>query len=259
MSQNEIPLASIFQAVAKTLAENQGALNQADEANQNHGDHMVHTFKTIARSMQVKKGSSNSEALQYAAKQLGKSTQSNSGQLYAKGLAQAASQVAGKEVNTQAAMQILQALISGGQAPQQPAQSTGGDLLSTLLGSQAGGETSQSASGELLGTLLGNLTGSQQSQPQQDSQDGSGMLGDLLGALTGSGNANSGTDKGLDAGDLLNAGMAFMQSRQSGKSNQEALLQAFLSASGMGGSAHRAKSTQLVVNTFLQALASAGK
>ena len=57
-------------------------------------------------------------------------------------------------------------------------------------------------------------------------------------------------------GDLLNAGMAFMQAKQSGGSTATALIQAFVAGSGMGNSNHRTQSTQLVVNSFLQALGS---
>jgi len=78
----------------------------------------------------------------------------------------------------------------------------------------------------------------------------------LLGGLTGGGNAqaNTNSDNGLDLGDLVNAGMAYMQAKQSGGTNATALLQAVLAGSGMGNSNHRAQSTQLVANSFLQAL-----
>jgi hypothetical protein len=50
-----------------------------------------------------------------------------------------------------------------------------------------------------------------------------------------------------------------MQAKQQGGSTAQALIQAFMSASGMGKSADRTQSTQLVVNSFLQALASSKK
>lgn len=261
MPQSGVPLASIFQAVSKTLVENQKTLNQADERNGDHGDNMVKTFQAITSALQEKESSSNDAALAYAAKQLSQNTTSGSGQLYAQGLAQAANQMKGKELDSQAAMQLLQTLIGGGQSPQQPAQATGGDALDALLGGlMGGGQTQQpqqsSGSGDMLGALLGGLAGS--AQPQQQSQQGSGdVLGGLLGGLTGSGSANAGLSDGLDMGDLLNAGMAFMQAKQSGGSNAQALIQALLAGSGMGGAAHRQQSTQLVVSSFLQALASA--
>lgn len=85
------------------------------------------------------------------------------------------------------------------------------------------------------------------------------MLSTLLGGLTGSQSGSSGSGGGLDLGDLVNAGMSYMQAKQQGGSTAQALIQAFMSASGMGKSADRTQSTQLVVNSFLQALASSKK
>ena len=53
--------------------------------------------------------------------------------------------------------------------------------------------------------------------------------------------------------------MAFMQARQSGGNTMTALVQAFMAASGMGNSAGRQQSTQIVVNSFLQALSQGAK
>jgi hypothetical protein len=268
MAQNRVDLASIFQSVTQTLAQNQQTLNQADEYNQDHGTNMVHTFQTITNSLQQKQGKSDSTALAYAAKNLAKGTTSSSGQLYAQGLSQAATKFKGKQVDTQGAMQLLQTLISGGQSSQQAPQSSGGDMLGTLLGQLTGGAQSQpsgtpQAGGDMLSTLLGGLAGGAQpqSQPQPSgaAQPGGDMLSTLLGGLTGGGNTSTGSGSGLDLGDLLNAGMSYMQAKQSGGSTAEALVQAFTAASGMGNSAHRTQSTSLVVNSFLQALAASRK
>jgi len=263
MPQNRVELASLFQAVTQTLAQNQQALNQADEINKNHGTNMVQTFQTITRSLQAKQGKSDSTALDYAAKQLAKNSTSGSGQLYAQGLAQAANQFKGKQVDSKGAMQLLQTLIGGGQSGQQAQPSAGGDLLGSLLGGITGGEQPQQQAsqpgGDLLGALLGGMAGGEQPQ-QQASQPGGDMLGGLLGGLTGSGSTSSGTQQGgLDLGDLLNAGMSFMQAKQSGGSTMQALVQAFAAASGMGGSVHRTQSTELVVSSFLQALGGLSK
>ena len=267
MTQSGLQLASIFSQVAQTMVQNQQSLNQADEVNQDHGDNMVNTFQTIASALQQKQGSSNSDALAYAASKLTQSTTSSSGQLYAQGLSQAATQLKGQELNPQTAMQLLQTLIGGGQTSQPGVQPAGGDLLGSLLGGLTGeqSQTQQSQSGgDMLGSLLGSLAGADggQTQPQQTGQTGGDMRGALLGGLAGgntAGNTASGTaNSGLDMGDLLNAGMAFMQAKQGGQSNVQAAMQAFMAASGMGGSAHRTQSTQLVVSSFLNALG-AGK
>jgi hypothetical protein len=239
MADNSSLLTNIFQAVTKTLAANQQMLNQADDQNHDHGTNMVQTFQTITQSLEKKQGSPESAALAYASQQLSKETTSGSGKLYAQNLANAASQLKCQTIDPQAAIQLLQTLIGSGQTTpqQQPA--------------------AQPAGGDLLGALLGGLTGGGQQQPQQQqaSQPASGdLLGSLLGGLNSSGTPQTNTDNGLDMGDLLNAGMAFMQAKQSGGSNAAALLQAVVAGSGMGNTNHRTQSTQLVASSFLQAL-----
>jgi hypothetical protein len=301
MANNSELLANIFQAVTRTLVENQQTLDQADEQNHDHGTNMVKTFQTITRSIEKKKTSPGSEALAYAAQRLTKEATSGSGKLYAQGLTNAATQLKGQTINPKSAIQLLQTLIGGGQPMQQQQQipqsgggdllgtllgglvggsqpmqqqqqipqSGGGDLLGTLLGGLAGGDqpaqqqqASQTGGGDLLGALLGGLAGGEQPQPQQQAAQPAGgdLLGSLLGGLTGAGNAQANTgsggssNSGLDMGDLLNAGMAFMQAKQSGGSTAAALLQAILAGSGMGNANHRQQSTQLVAGSFLQAL-----
>ncbi len=263
MPQSSVDLANIFQSVTQALAENQQALNQADEYNQDHGTNMVQTFQTITNALEQKKGSSASTALNYAAKQLSMNATSGSSQLYAQNLAQAAGQFKGKSMDTQGAVQLLQMLIGGGQAAPSAAQPDGGDMLGSLLGGFAGGESSSAqqapqGGNDMLGALLGGLTGGGMPQQQQTAQGGDDMLGTLLGGLTGAGGTGTGTGGGLQDGlgmdDLLNAGMAYFQAKQSGGSNTQAVVQALLAGSGMGNSVHRNESTQIVVNTFMQAL-----
>ncbi len=282
-----IELGSLFQTVTRDLVKNQQTLNQADGYNQNHGDNMVRTFQTITKAVKLKQkqGSSDSAALAYAAKRLTKSSTSQSAQLYAQGLTRAATQLQGKQVDQRTGMQLLQTLIGGGQATSGSSQALqggdmlssllgglagssasqgneptqGGDLLSSLLGGLAGGAEQQGASsqgGDLLGSLLGGMAGGTQQQSQQSSASSQGgdLLGSLLGGLTGGSGSGSGLQDGLDLGDLLSVGMAYMQYKQQGKSTFEALIQAFMKMSGMGGSKDRTQSTQVVVSSFLQAL-----
>ena len=291
MSDN-IDLSTIFQTVTKELVKNQQSLNQADGYNQDHGDNMVRTFRTITRSINTKKkqGGSDSAALAYAAKRLSKSGTGQSAQLYTQGLTRAAAQLEGKQIDQRSGMQLLQTLIGGGQAASQTSQSSqGGDLVSSLLGGMMGSSQSQESSpaqgGDLLSGLLGGMMGSSQSQESTPAQggdllssllggmmggsepqtqqagaaQGGGLLGSLLGGLSGATGSGSGAglQDGLDIGDLLSVGMAFMQYKQQGKNTLEALVAAFMQMSGMGGSKDRTQSTELVVSSFLQALGSA--
>ncbi len=74
--------------------------------------------------------------------------------------------------------------------------------------------------------------------------------GGLLDSLVGS----FGGEDGLDMGDILNAGAAFLQSKQEGDSNLEAAIDAVISASKMGETPHRAQSSKLVADVLLKSL-----
>ena len=80
------------------------------------------------------------------------------------------------------------------------------------------------------------------------SKGAGGLLDSLVGSLGG--------EDGLDLGDILSAGAAFMQSKEEGDSNLEAAVDAVISASKMGETPHRAQSSKLVADTLLQTLMS---
>lgn len=103
------------------------------------------------------------------------------------------------------------------------------DLIQSLLGGGAG----QASGGDLLGSLLGGL-GAGEPSPQT-------------------------SDDGLDMGDLISAGKAFMQSQQQGGSAFESIIQAVISGGELGGSTHRAKSGELVGNTLMKVLGALGR
>jgi len=283
-SSSTIDLLKLFQTAGKTVASNRASMNQADEYNHDHGDNMVQIFNVITEAVKAKKSAEPADQLAYASELLRKQSQSGSAQLYSQGLANAAQKFQGKQVTRDNAVQLIQTLLGGGgaaQAAQPPAANAGGaDLLAALLG---GGQTGQQASGsagaELLGALLGGSQASQPSssgsgadllgallgggaaapgqQPAASAADGD-MLNSLLGGLLGGGGAQQGSD-GLDAGDLLSAGLSFMRARQQGKSTLEALVSAVLSGSQLNNSPYRSQSGQLVANALLQAVASMAK
>jgi hypothetical protein len=101
-----------------------------------------------------------------------------------------------------------------------------------LIQSLFGGEQAASPGGDLLGTLLGGG----QAAPQAGSQQ-----------------------EGIDLGDLLNAGMTFMNARQQGQDNLQAALTALMSAGPMAQKPHRQQSGQLVANALLQAISGMAK
>jgi len=78
------------------------------------------------------------------------------------------------------------------------------------------------------------------------SKGAGGLLDSLVGSLGG--------DDGLDLGDILSAGAAFMESKESGDSNLEAAMDAVIASSKMGESPHRTQSSRLVADVLLQTL-----
>ncbi|MDH3944665.1 MAG: hypothetical protein OEV06_11280 [Anaerolineae bacterium] len=110
----------------------------------------------------------------------------------------------------------------------------------------------QVTSGNAL-TLIQSLMGGGQAPPPVE--EPANPLGSLLSGLVGGGQAQE-DDSGFDAGDLLSAGMAFLTSKQSGKSDTEAIIDALISGSQMGSSAHRAQSGTLVTQTLLDVIGS---
>ena len=206
-------LSSLFGVAAQALAANQGALNQADAQNGNHGDKMVQMFNMLTQVMGEQKGASPTQQLNNASQYLSQHATSGSSKVYAQGLAQAAQQFQGqKSINPDNAMMLVQSLLGGGQlAPQQ----------------QMGGGA------DLLGSLLGAVTQSQQPQQQQDN--------------------------GIDAGDLLSAGMAFMNAKNQGQDNLQAGLSALMAAGPLGQSSHRHQSGQVVGNALMQAISAMAK
>lgn len=227
---NKINLASLFKTVTGTLADQKETLNQSDTYNHDHGDNMVEIFTVISQAMQAKRTASPADQLEYAS-QLLRQKQSGSAQVYAQGLSQASRQFQGqKQVTPDNAVTLIQALMGGGQAPAAQSQGGVGDLLGSLLG---GGNTAPQQSQSGVGDLLGSLLGGSTPQQAQNTQP-----------------ANA----GLDVGDLLNAGMTFMNTKAQGGNNAQALINALVTNSAMGNSAHRSQSGALVANTLLQAI-----
>ena len=83
------------------------------------------------------------------------------------------------------------------------------------------------------------------------SQGAGGLLDSLVGSFGG--------EDGLDLGDILSAGAAFMEAKESGDSNLEAAVDAVISASKMGESPHRAQSSKLLADVLLETLLSGAK
>lgn len=255
MSSTTLDLAKMFKAASKSLAENQTALNQADEYNHNHGDNMVEIFGLITRAMTAKKTAAPAEQLEYASQLVAKKGTSGSATAYAEGLSRAASQFNGRQVTAENAVELISALMGSG-ASQQQSGGSAMDLMGSLLGGS--GQTQESSPmGGLLESLLGGGAA-----PQSTSGGSGDMLGSLIGGLMGSDTSQKQSGSGgIDTGDLLNIGMQLFQAYQSGSGKSSgqgsglagSLLDMLLSGSAMGSSSHRTQSGKLVADALLTA------
>jgi hypothetical protein len=215
-----LDLSSLFGAAAQALTANQPALNQMDTENQNHGDNMVQTFNLITQALAGQSGGTPTQQLTHASQYLAAHADSGSAHVYSQGLAQAAQQMQGQPSLTPAnAGMLIQALLGDGTN-----SSGGADMLGSLLGGSQG----SSGGGDLLGGLLG-------------------------GVLTGQQAADKPAD-GLDLGDVLNAGLTFMNAKQQGQSTLQAALSAIMASGPMSQKPYRQQSGQVVANALLQAL-----
>ena len=216
-------LSTIFESVTAQLADKQSTLNEADEYNHDHGDHMVQIFSLIQNAVSEKSDQPVADQLSYASQMVEKETDSGSSKLYAQGLANAAKKFSGSELQPE----------------------TLGLLVKGLLNVEE--EPSQKPESNLLGSLLSGLTDNEE-EPSQEPE--SNLLGSLLSGLTGN-EGTSADEQKLGMDDLLHAGMAFFKAKQDGDSTTEALIGAFLAASPLGQSKHRAMSGSLVASSIM--------
>ncbi len=222
-SSQGIDLVQLFGAAAQALAANQSALNQADTLNGDHGDNMVQTFNLITQALASQKGAQPAKQLAYASQVLTQKATSGSSKVYAQGLAQAAQQFQGqKAVTPENGMALIQALLGGGSANTSPAASDGMDALQSLLGNASG-----SSSGSALDSLIDLAKGEQLD--------------------------------GQDIGNLIQAGMAFLNAKNQGQDTVQAAISALVSGGPLGGQPHRKQSGEVVAGALLQALSALGK
>jgi hypothetical protein len=126
--------------------------------------------------------------------------------------------------------------LMGGQPAQPQSSQAGGDPLASLLGAALGGggapgSQMPAGGGDPLAALLGAAMGQSQPPPPQS---GANVLNALMGmSQMGTQSAPQQGSGGLDLGDLLTAGMAFMQAKQQGADNMQAGMQALMA--GLAG------------------------
>jgi hypothetical protein len=140
----------------------------------------------------------------------------------------------------------------------QKSQSGSGTLYAQGLQRAAQEFTGKSVTPDNAGKLIQALLGAGQVQTPAPTAQGEDVLGSLLSSLVGGGqsqaSASTAGSKGFDAGDLLNAGLSYMQSKQQGKSDLESIIGAVVGSSSVGQEPYRAQSGTLVAQTLMSAI-----
>jgi membrane-bound inhibitor of C-type lysozyme len=236
MTRSSIDMAKLFGSVASKLLASKAELNKADTQNSDHGDNISQAFKVIASAVKASGNSPVSTQLSNASTALQQQVHSGSGAYYAQGLAQAATALQGQQtLTTDNMMTLVTSLVGGGLAPAlQPNQAQPADLL---------------------GGLLGGILGGGAAEPGQAAQPAQATSGDLLGGLLGglAGGASGGTNpQALDFGDLLNAGLGYMQAKGRGEDDLQAIVDGVIQASPLATNPARARSAQIIAGTILQ-------
>lgn len=128
-------LSTIFNSVTAQLTEQQSTLNEADDFNHDHGDHMVQIFSLIQNAVSKKSDQPIKEQLTYASHVVEKDADSGSAKLYAQGLAKAANNFTGKELQPDTLGLLVKSLLNvEEESPQKKESNLLGSIFSGLTG-----------------------------------------------------------------------------------------------------------------------------
>lgn len=132
-----LDLSSVFSAVTSALESKQSSLNEADTYNHDHGDHMVQIFNLVQKAVSKKSDAPVNDQLAYASEVVEKEASSGSAKLYADGLAKAASNFKGADLNSDNISMLVNNLMNINQSAQ--VKENDGNMLGSLLSSVTGG------------------------------------------------------------------------------------------------------------------------
>lgn len=214
----ELParLQAIFSAVGETLDEHRAELNQMDELNHNHGDHMVEVFQLAAQAGQEMQAAPLADAMDHAAGLLRERTQNGSAQVYARGLGLLAAQFRQRQIELDDLLLVVQSYLRKQE--------------------ESAGEGS-AGSGEVLKGLMAALAEWEQVE-----------------ASLAKGEAGQKPFGGVDMGYLFGVGMAYLQAKQKGGDRLDILSETVVSASPLGSVPHRHASGVIAVRALLEAM-----
>lgn len=226
---NEIDLARVFQSASNAVKENREMINEADSLHHDHGDNMVEIFNVIVDAVQQKQDVPPAQQLDYAGQELERQVKSSTAKVYVDGLKQASQKFSGKEISPNTAV----------------------DFIQTLLGGKVESETQTAGDSSFASQLLSGLVPSDQAADDQPTGMES-LFGDLLTGLTGT--VDESESGKFDLSDIMQIGLSFMQAKQSGSGNLNAIVSAIMSQTLMGQKQHRAASGTVVTQSLLDAL-----
>lgn len=129
-------LSSIFKTVSSQLTVQKNVLNEADDYNHDHGDNMVQIFDLISNAVSKKSSEPVADQLAYASKVVEKEGQSGSAQLFAKGLAEAASNFTDTELKPDTLGILVKSLLNVKE--EEPPKKEKGSLIGSLLSGLTG-------------------------------------------------------------------------------------------------------------------------
>lgn len=206
-----------FRQVAARLALEQTQLNQVDEINHNHGDHMVEIFNLVAQVIGGHHGETLASMMNAASGVLLQQQQNGSAQVYGRGLTLLAEQFRQQEIEINDLVAFTRRQLN-----------LADSVDSTL-------PDSGKRNGELVKGLLEALSTWDQAEASAE-------------------NANRQKSSGLDLGYLFGLGMAYMQAKRSGGSRAATIAETVVAASPLSKQPHRERSAKLAIQTLLEAL-----
>jgi hypothetical protein len=234
MEATQIDLPTLFSRAATVLDERRESLNQADEANHDHGDHMVEIFQIAVKAAKEERAGM-AEAMQRAADLLQARSGNGSAQVYARGLTVLAAHFMARGIGLDDLVPYVRNYL------REKKESDQQDAGQPAPASEDSDVENSASSGDVLKALLSALA---EWERVEASQLESGP-GETVGGKAGS---------GLDMGYLFGVGMAYMQAKQKGGSRLDILSETVVSASPLAKVPHRHQSGVIAVRSLLEAM-----
>jgi hypothetical protein len=155
-----IDLTALFQAGVAVLIQERDSLNQADDANHNHGDHMLEIFQLAVRAASEKRDSDLADAMLYASDQLRLLSDNGSAQVYARGLALLAEQFRSRQITLEELVPYVRAYLHPEQSEEKGRdQARSGEILKAMLSALADWEHAEAGKATDGGLDMGYLFG----------------------------------------------------------------------------------------------------